>query len=330
MQTKTVSSLLISAIFLLLLPNIFASENNSTQEDFRAEVYQITKQYKQVKRIMSIKPAYTSEKIPSYLMDFAKEFNQNNFLENCRRLSSAPEVNEPKYKRQKRELQTATDYVKNLSETAEKAGAYRRLEELIERINNYPTSADAFQKSAGRYIEILQYFLPNDSKLNRIKSEIDRAASAAPAAITARQGEEKNKFNKFFDDLTSTLGDNLEFGNKKASNNPSTKPLSEPILRDAALEAEFKRVGQLAVGTGFKISFISIQSRGWGEEKDALGRPISRSMLATVAGTDNSGNCWKQYMTFTQDYNLVSGWTKTFFDRRWSDDKTPIVCSLIP
>ena len=88
-------------------------------------------------------------------------------------------------------------------------------------------------------------------------------------------------------------------------------------LKDAGLEREFKNLARSSVPSQFQIVDVIITSSSWGVNKDALGRPLNRAMIAYMVEKDSAGKCYVQYFAFSQPA-MGGSYGKTQVDLDWS------------
>lgn len=142
------------------------------------------------------------------------------------------------------------------------------------------------------YLTQLSAILPDDALLSKMKTQLQSAA----AELTAKQ-----------------------VADAKADQQAGAADRSLPVrgLKDASLEQEFKRLARPSVPGSFQIVDVIITSSRWGINKDAVGRPLHRDMIAYMVEKDNNGKCYVQYFVFTQPA-VGSGYGKTQVDLDWS------------
>lgn len=289
--------------------------------DIRSTTYGLTKQIKTIQQIFDYDPAYVTEELSTAQLNFVKDFNRSIFLEKCATVQALPEINEPKYKRQLKEIKLATEYVSDLTSNATSAGVFTRIEGMVERMKSYKVNSEKFQNSTTNYLNALIQLMPNNAQL---KTQYSQISATGNAITTEKQVAAKAA-------AAQKAAADKKIADERAANQAAVEKAANGIpdanLRDAVLESEFKRLGQAAIGSSFKIHKIIITASGWGVNKDAIGRPIARSMITYAIGKAADGNCYKQAMTFTQNTNGGS-YGRTFYDSGWAYPKKEISCNL--
>lgn len=286
--------------------------------DIRSATRNLTTQTASIKSLFDYDPAYANDIMPDKHHQFAKKFNRIVFLEKCQALQAAPEILAPKYKRQLKEVQAAENFVKDLDASAKIAGVFAKIEDMMERMEDYKGNAEIFQRSTTDYLKALMQLMSNNSQLeqqyNRLSSKGNAIVQEKVAAANATAAAEQKRAQKRAAEKTAA---------EKAANG-----LPIAGLRDAALESEFKQLGQRAIGNNFTIERIIITASKWGVTKDAIGRAISRSMITYAIGKDSNGQCYKKAMTFTQNASGGS-YGNTFYDSGWAYPRKVIDCNLL-
>ncbi|MFK7934637.1 MAG: hypothetical protein AB8G22_14090 [Saprospiraceae bacterium] len=285
--------------------------------DIRSSAHILKKQVATIKEIFEFDPQYMVTVSPEQ-QAFAQQFNATTFIEKCNALLATSEIDEPKYKRQRSEVQTACEFVTQLTANATSMGVFTHIDKMIERMNYHQEIAEKFQAATASLIKTLQSLMPNNAQLKRQYQQLQsagnniaaekKAAAAKVEAVAQQRAAEKAA--------------------AQAQAEKAASGLPVAGLRDASLEAEFKRLGQAAISSAFKIDRIIITASKWGVTKDAVGRPISRAMITYAIGRGSDGNCYKQAMTFTQNAS-GSGYGSTFYDAGWAYPKKKINCDLL-
>jgi len=285
--------------------------------DIRSTAHSLVKQTKVIQELFEYDIAYSGS-LPKEYTAFGQNFNKATFLEKCTALLATSEIHEPKYKRQLKEVNAAENLVQNLTSNAQSAGVYNKIDDMLERMKTFKENLDRFQKSATDYLHVLIQLMPNNNQLKEKLEEVSATGRAmnqekqAAAATAKKQADERAAAKAA----------------SAAAAQKAVDGLPEAGLKDAGLEAQFKRLGQAAIGSSFKIQRIIITASKWGVNNDALGRPIARSMITYAIGKDASGQCYKQAMTFTQNANGGS-YGATFYDSGWAYPKKKISCDLL-
>lgn len=285
--------------------------------DIRSTAHALVKQTKVIQELFEYAPAYAGS-LPKEYTAFGQNFNKTAFLEKCTTLLATSEINEPKYKRQLKEIKAAENLVQNLTTNAQSAGVFNRIDDMLERMKTFKENLDRFQKSATDYLNVLIQLMPNN---NQLKEKLD-VVSATGRAINQEKQAAAATAQKQADGSAAAKAASAAAAKKEADGLPVAG------LKDAGLEAQFKRLGQVAIGSSFKIQCIIITASKWGVNNDALGRPIARSMITYAIGKDANGQCYKQAMTFTQNANR-GRYGSTFYDSGWAYPKKKINCELI-
>ncbi|MEM1123355.1 MAG: hypothetical protein AAGJ18_23140, partial [Bacteroidota bacterium] len=286
--------------------------------DIRSTARNLTKQVAMLKEIFDYEPAHADDQMPEEQTNFVRHFNQTVFLEKCAALRDHPEISLPKYKRQLKEVLAAENYIEDLIGQAEAAGVFERVSGMRERIEKNPSIAERFRRSTLNYIDALVLLMPHQVHLPAYRFQINWAADEiakkkqAAAAKAQRQADARA----------------AEKAAAAAAAAKAESGLPVAGLKDARLESEFKQLAQAAIGNSFKIQRMIIMASKWGVNNDALGRPIARSMITYGIGKDASGQCFKQAMTFTQNYNGGS-YGRTYYDSGWAYPKKKIDCDLL-
>lgn len=289
--------------------------SNTTATDLNSIARSATKKIMLIKEVFSQDPSHIHYNIPEETRRILKDFNRTSFLKICQQAQADPAIKEPQYRRQAKELQAVIDFMSHLDEKAKTAGVFTKIDRMVEKIKKYSVNAETFETNTKDYLLVLMALMPKNQVLKKQYQTVQHTAyevrieqqKAVEKAAAQRKEREKAKTKAA----------------KAAAKAESALPVAG--LKNATLEAEFKSIGQAAIGRSFTIQQIIITASQWGITKDALGRPISRSMITYAIGKDSQGQCYKQAMTFTQKAS-GNNYGRTYYDSGWSYTKKKIDC----
>lgn len=261
----------------------------STSE-WRDAVSEMSKLESQLRNLFNFLPAY-AQLNENYLQPIAT-IKAGGISERIEELKLQPEASKSFHKTYLRDLDRTSKAINDLSATLAASGFSSNMESTFKYIEEGAKGQSAFViKNTNAYLDQLSSLLGEDKLLLQMRNKLKIA--------------------------TATLEANQEAVAK--ANKAKTEDRSMPVrgLRDANLEKEFKSLARRSVPAQFKITDVIITSSRWGVNKDALGRPMNRAMIAYMLEKDSSGNCYVQYFAFSQPAN-GNTYGRTQIDLDWS------------
>jgi hypothetical protein len=273
--------------------------------DFRRAISDLDNIRMQLEALFNINP--TSTNLSTYSNPIIKDFNQQQTLADVQQLRNTDAAQQPMNKRHLKTLDKLENLIADLDATFKSKGVYDNINAAFNKVNVNDNQSEFYLKNTEKYINILQQVHPNDNQLKTMKLKIQPLLNAFKEQLAAAKKQE-------------------EQARKKSANTVTELPVAG--MSDARLEGEFTKLAKPHLPSGLSISKVIITSSSWGVNKDAIGRPIDRMMIAAMIIKGN-GKCYVRHFVFKQ---LARGntFSSTKVDNSWgSNQLKEIDCSLV-
>lgn len=293
-------------------PKTITPKNKSTtsetitmkSSDFRNWMNEMEDKKRNLEWLINANP--TENNFTNYNNKVVLDFDRKATLETIQMLRSTDASQVPHHKRHLKTLDDLETLITNFETTFINKGIYKKIDNALAKAKTEEGQMSIYYiKNTMKFIEILKKLSPQSSQL------IDKLAKAK----TLLQEQEQQVAAK-------------EKADKQPAQNIATE-LPVAGMSDGRLESEFKQLAKTQIRSDLSITKVIITSSSWGINKDAVGRPIDRMMIAAMIMKDNDGKCYTQHFVFKQ---LASGnsFGRTNIDNSWGKRPLKVIdCGLV-